>query len=86
VDATSIDGVECTDPPGEDDIGGPVLIPAADQTTMPPLAGKGFQEILKERRMEKFELIDGGWVVDPSAPSIARGAKAPNPRLRFATP
>jgi hypothetical protein len=31
--------------------------------------------------MEKFELVDGGWVVDPSAPSIARGEKVPNPRL-----
>jgi phenylpropionate dioxygenase-like ring-hydroxylating dioxygenase large terminal subunit len=29
--------------------------------------------------MEKFKLIDGSWVVDPDAPTIARGAKVPNP-------
>jgi NADH:quinone reductase (non-electrogenic) len=46
VDATSINGVECAAPPGEDDIGGPVLIRAAAQATMPLLAGNGFREIL----------------------------------------
>lgn len=43
VDAISIDGFECAGHPGEDDIPGLVLIPAAaDQLTIPMLASGGF--------------------------------------------
>jgi nitronate monooxygenase len=43
VDAISIDGFECAGHPGEDDIPGLVLIPAAaDQITIPMLASGGF--------------------------------------------
>lgn len=43
VDAVSIDGFECAGHPGEDDIPGLVLIPAAaDKITIPMLASGGF--------------------------------------------
>jgi len=43
VDAISIDGFECAGHPGEDDIPGLVLIPAAaDKVTVPMLASGGF--------------------------------------------
>lgn len=43
VDAISIDGFECAGHPGEDDIPGLILIPAAaDQLTIPILASGGF--------------------------------------------
>lgn len=43
VDAISIDGFECAGHPGEDDIPGLILIPAAaDQVTIPMLASGGF--------------------------------------------
>ncbi len=43
VDVISIDGFECAGHPGEDDIPGLVLIPAAaDQVTIPMLASGGF--------------------------------------------
>ena len=43
VDAISIDGFECAGHPGEDDIPGLVLIPAAaDRVTVPMLASGGF--------------------------------------------
>jgi nitronate monooxygenase len=43
VDAVSIDGFECAGHPGEDDIPGLVLIPAAaDQITIPMIASGGF--------------------------------------------
>jgi nitronate monooxygenase len=43
VDAISIDGFECAGHPGEDDIPGLVLIPAAaDRVTIPMLASGGF--------------------------------------------
>ncbi|MDX1505728.1 MAG: nitronate monooxygenase family protein [Spongiibacter sp.] len=43
VDAISIDGFECAGHPGEDDIPGLVLIPAAaDKVTIPMLASGGF--------------------------------------------
>ena len=29
--------------------------------------------------MDNFQFIDGSWVVDPDAPSVAQGAKVPNP-------
>ncbi len=45
VDAVSIDGFECAGHPGEDDIPGLVLIPAAaDQLTIPILASGGFAD------------------------------------------
>jgi len=45
VDAISIDGFECAGHPGEDDIPGLVLIPAAaDQVTIPMLASGGFAD------------------------------------------
>ncbi len=43
VDAISIDGFECAGHPGEDDIGGLILIPAAaDKVTVPMIASGGF--------------------------------------------
>ncbi|WP_375398167.1 NAD(P)H-dependent flavin oxidoreductase [uncultured Sphingomonas sp.] len=43
VDAISIDGFECAGHPGEDDIPGLILIPAAaDQVTIPMIASGGF--------------------------------------------
>ena len=43
VDVISIDGFECAGHPGEDDIGGLVLIPAAaDKVSIPMLASGGF--------------------------------------------
>ena len=43
VDAISIDGFECAGHPGEDDVSGLVLIPAAaDKVTVPLLASGGF--------------------------------------------
>jgi NAD(P)H-dependent flavin oxidoreductase YrpB (nitropropane dioxygenase family) len=43
VDAVSIDGFECAGHPGEDDIPGLILIPAAaDKVTIPMLASGGF--------------------------------------------
>lgn len=43
VDAVSIDGFECAGHPGEDDVPGLILIPAAaDQVTVPMLASGGF--------------------------------------------
>lgn len=43
VDAISIDGFECAGHPGEDDVPGLVLIPAAvDQLTIPVIASGGF--------------------------------------------
>jgi len=43
VDAISIDGFECAGHPGEDDVGGLILIPAAaDQLRVPMLASGGF--------------------------------------------
>ncbi|HJQ15895.1 MAG TPA: nitronate monooxygenase family protein [Allosphingosinicella sp.] len=43
VDAVSIDGFECAGHPGEDDIPGLILIPAAaDKVTVPMLASGGF--------------------------------------------
>lgn len=45
VDAVSIDGFECAGHPGEDDIGGLVLIPAAaDQLTIPVIASGGIAD------------------------------------------
>ncbi|WP_433824384.1 NAD(P)H-dependent flavin oxidoreductase [Actinoplanes sp. CA-015351] len=45
VDAVSIDGFECAGHPGEDDIPGLVLIPAAtDRLTIPVLASGGFAD------------------------------------------
>lgn len=45
VDAISIDGFECAGHPGEDDIPGLVLIPAAaDKVTVPMLASGGFAD------------------------------------------
>lgn len=45
VDAISIDGFECAGHPGEDDIGGLVLIPAAaDKITIPMLASGGLAD------------------------------------------
>lgn len=45
VDAVSIDGFECAGHPGEDDIPGLVLIPAAaNQITIPMLASGGFAD------------------------------------------
>jgi NAD(P)H-dependent flavin oxidoreductase YrpB (nitropropane dioxygenase family) len=45
VDAVSIDGFECAGHPGEDDIPGLVLIPAAaDQLTIPMIASGGFAD------------------------------------------
>jgi NAD(P)H-dependent flavin oxidoreductase YrpB (nitropropane dioxygenase family) len=45
VDAVSIDGFECAGHPGEDDIPGLVLIPAAaDKLTVPMLASGGFAD------------------------------------------
>ncbi|WP_034272043.1 NAD(P)H-dependent flavin oxidoreductase [Haloechinothrix halophila] len=45
VDAVSIDGFECAGHPGEDDIPGLVLIPAAaDKITIPMLASGGFAD------------------------------------------
>jgi NADH:quinone reductase (non-electrogenic) len=45
VDAISIDGFECAGHPGEDDIPGLVLIPAAaDQLTVPIIASGGFAD------------------------------------------
>jgi len=45
VDAVSIDGFECAGHPGEDDIPGLVLIPAAsDQVTIPMVASGGFAD------------------------------------------
>ncbi|ATE64255.1 aromatic ring-hydroxylating oxygenase subunit alpha [Rhizorhabdus dicambivorans] len=29
--------------------------------------------------MDNFQFIDGSWVVDPDAPTVAKGAKVPNP-------
>jgi nitronate monooxygenase len=43
VDAISIDGLECAGHPGEDDIGGLILIPAAaDKVKIPMIASGGF--------------------------------------------
>jgi nitronate monooxygenase len=43
VDAISIDGFECAGHPGEDDVGGLILIPAAsDRVRVPMLASGGF--------------------------------------------
>jgi nitronate monooxygenase len=45
VDAVSIDGFECAGHPGEDDIPGLILIPAAaDKVTIPMLASGGFAD------------------------------------------
>lgn len=45
VDAVSIDGFECAGHPGEDDIGGLVLIPAAaDQVSVPLIASGGIAD------------------------------------------
>lgn len=45
VDAISIDGFECTGHPGEDDIPGLILIPAAaDQLSIPVIASGGFAD------------------------------------------
>jgi nitronate monooxygenase len=45
VDAISIDGFECAGHPGEEDIGGMVLIPAtADQVRIPIIASGGFAD------------------------------------------
>lgn len=45
VDAISIDGFECAGHPGEDDVSGLVLIPAAaDKVTIPMLASGGFAD------------------------------------------
>src|SRR5204863_2517025 len=45
IDAVSIDGFECAGHPGEDDIPGLVLIPAAaDQVTIPMIASGGFAD------------------------------------------
>lgn len=45
VDAVSIDGFECAGHPGEDDVPGLVLIPAAaDQLTIPMVASGGFAD------------------------------------------
>jgi len=45
VDAISIDGFECAGHPGEDDVGGLVLIPAAaDKVKIPMLASGGFAD------------------------------------------
>lgn len=45
VDAVSIDGLECAGHPGEDDIPGLILIPAAaDQISIPMLASGGFAD------------------------------------------
>jgi nitronate monooxygenase len=44
-DAISIDGFECAGHPGEDDIGGLILIPAAaDRVTIPLIASGGFAD------------------------------------------
>jgi NAD(P)H-dependent flavin oxidoreductase YrpB (nitropropane dioxygenase family) len=43
VDGISIDGLECAGHPGEDDVGGLILIPvAADKVTIPMIASGGF--------------------------------------------
>jgi nitronate monooxygenase len=43
VDAISIDGLECAGHPGEDDVGGLILIPAAaDKVRIPMIASGGF--------------------------------------------
>lgn len=43
VDAISIDGLECAGHPGEDDVGGLILIPAAaDKVKIPMIASGGF--------------------------------------------
>lgn len=43
VDAISIDGLECAGHPGEDDVGGLILIPcAADKVKVPMIASGGF--------------------------------------------
>lgn len=45
VDAIAIDGFECAGHPGEDDVGGLVLIPAAaDRVTIPTIASGGFAD------------------------------------------
>ena len=45
VDAISIDGFECAGHPGEDDVPGLILIPAAaDQVTIPMIASGGFAD------------------------------------------
>jgi NAD(P)H-dependent flavin oxidoreductase YrpB (nitropropane dioxygenase family) len=45
VDVVSIDGFECAGHPGEDDVGGLVLIPAAvDQLAIPVIASGGFAD------------------------------------------
>jgi nitronate monooxygenase len=45
VDAVSIDGFECAGHPGEDDVPGLILVPAAaDQITIPMIASGGFAD------------------------------------------
>jgi NAD(P)H-dependent flavin oxidoreductase YrpB (nitropropane dioxygenase family) len=45
VDAVSVDGFECAGHPGEDDVPGLILIPAAaDQLTIPMIASGGFAD------------------------------------------
>ena len=73
VDAISIDGFECAGHPGEDDIPGLILIPAAaDKVKIPMLASGGFGDARG--------LGGGAWRSAPTGSTWARAFASPRKR------
>ena len=78
VDGISIDGFECAGHPGEDDIPGLVLIPAAaTKIEIPMIASGGFADGARSGRPR--------WRWEPTASTWARGSCAPSSRASIRT-